>query len=282
MDLDALADCLRSENVGTVVATIGTTGLGAVDAVDEIVPLARAHGARVHADAAYGGFFALAARHDPPLVAPAPFAALAACDSIVIDPHKRGLQPYGCGTVLFRDPAVGRVYQHESPATYFTSAELHLGEISLECSRAGAAAAALWATLRCFPLQPESGLGAVLARTRAAALAWAARIRESEYLRLVVEPELDILAFFPVTAPLTASAISAATDHLFAALMADPDDPVYLAKLTVDQQLLAANHPDVVWDQPATIVLRSVLMKPEHLAAVDALHAAVERHAARL
>src|SRR5262249_26546021 len=58
MDLDALADCLRSENVGTVVATVGTTGLGAVDAVDEIVPLARAHRARVHADAASGGFFA--------------------------------------------------------------------------------------------------------------------------------------------------------------------------------------------------------------------------------
>src|SRR5262249_12298443 len=159
------------------------------------------------------------------------------------------------------------------------SAEVHLGEISLECSRAGAAAAALWATLRCFPLRPEYGLGSVLARTRAAALAWAARLRGSAHLRLVVEPELDILAFFPLRAPLTASAISAATDRLFATLMADPDDPVYLAKLTVDQRLLGANHPDVLWDQPTITVLRSVLMKPEHLAAVDTLHAAVERHA---
>ena len=74
--------------------------------------------------------------------------ALAACDSIVVDPHKHGLQPYGCGAVLFRDPAVGRLYLHDSPYTYFTSDELHLGEISLECSRAGAAAAALWLTLR--------------------------------------------------------------------------------------------------------------------------------------
>src|SRR5882724_4321942 len=47
---------------------------------------------------------------------------------------------------VLRDPAVGRLYKHDSPYTYFSSAELHLGEISLGCSRPGAAAAALWAT----------------------------------------------------------------------------------------------------------------------------------------
>ena len=72
----------------------------------------------------------------------------------MIDPHKHGLQPYGCGCVLFRDPAVGRFYKHDSPYTYFTSKELHLGEISLECSRAGAAAVALWATQQLLPLTP--------------------------------------------------------------------------------------------------------------------------------
>src|SRR5579885_1443251 len=43
-------------------------------------------------------------------------------------------------------------YKHDSPFTYFSSAELHLGEISLECSRPGAAAAALWATQKLLPL----------------------------------------------------------------------------------------------------------------------------------
>ena len=85
-------------------------------------------------------------------------------DCIVIDPHKRGLQPYGCGAVFFDDPTVGRFDKHDSPYTDFTSAELHLGEISLECSRAGAAAAAaLWLTLRAVPLEP------VLAAARRAA-----------------------------------------------------------------------------------------------------------------
>ena len=54
--------------------------------------------------------------------------------------------------MLFRDPGVAQHYLHDSPYTYFTSDELHLGEISIECSRAGAAAAALWLTLRLLPL----------------------------------------------------------------------------------------------------------------------------------
>ena len=128
---------------------------------------ATATAAGVHADAAYGGFFTLlAADTTGPALGPevaARLRAMAACDSVVVDPHKHGLQPYGCGAVLFRDPAVGRLYRHDSPYTYFTSDELHLGEISLECSRAGAAAAALWATCSCLPLEPEDGLGAILA-----------------------------------------------------------------------------------------------------------------------
>ena len=52
-------------------------------------------------------------------------------DSIVVDPHKHGLQPYGCGAVLFKDPSIGTFYKHDSPYTYFTSDDLHLGEISL-------------------------------------------------------------------------------------------------------------------------------------------------------
>ena len=43
-------------------------------------------------------------------VAAAPWRAIAEADSVVVDPHKHGLQPYGCGAVLFRDPAVGRFY----------------------------------------------------------------------------------------------------------------------------------------------------------------------------
>ncbi len=193
IDLDALAQRLAAGSVGTVVATLGTTPLGALDDVAAIADLCERHGARLHVDAAYGGFFTLLADGAAqPGVEPGPFAAVARADSVVVDPHKHGLQPYGGGCVLFADPAVGRFYAHDSPYTYFTSGDLHLGEISLECSRAGAAAAALWTTLRALPLT-RAGLGTHVAAARQAGLRLARRMADDERTALVVEPELDIV-----------------------------------------------------------------------------------------
>lgn len=277
MDLGRLEELLDREAIGTVVATAGTTGLGAVDPIDRLVELGRERGFRVHVDAAYGGFYRLLADLAPAPVPEAAFKAIAGADSVVIDPHKHGLQPYGCGAVLFRDASVGRFYKHDSPYTYFTSADLHLGEISLECSRAGAAAAAFWATLRCFPLAANEGLGRVLQATRRAALDWAERIAQSPRLHLVMPPELDILAFFPLGGERSASAISRETDRIFDALMHDPTEPLYLAKLVLPRALVEPRAPELHWDQPEITVLRSCLMKPEHEAAVPWLHARLER-----
>ncbi|HEX2917290.1 MAG TPA: aminotransferase class I/II-fold pyridoxal phosphate-dependent enzyme, partial [Edaphobacter sp.] len=149
MDTDALEEALKTGSIGTVVVTLGTTAVGAVDPLPAILELQKKYDFRIHADAAYGGYFTLA--NNLGSEARAAFDCISEVDSIVVDPHKHGLQPYGCGAVIFRDSAVGRFYKHGSPYTYFSSKELHLGEISLECSRAGASAVALWATQRLLP-----------------------------------------------------------------------------------------------------------------------------------
>src|SRR5271155_5442109 len=59
MDLNALQQRLQRGDVGTVVATLGTTATGSVDPLAEILRLREKYGFRVHADAAYGGYFAL-------------------------------------------------------------------------------------------------------------------------------------------------------------------------------------------------------------------------------
>jgi glutamate/tyrosine decarboxylase-like PLP-dependent enzyme len=273
MDLDDLRAKLKVGDIGTVVMTAGTTALGAVDPIDQALELRREFDFRIHVDAAYGGFFKLLAADDRALGegAAAAFRAIGETDSVVVDPHKHGLQPYGCGSVIFRDPAVGRFYKHDSPYTYFTSSELHLGEISLECSRAGAAAAALWATLKCFPLESEAGLGAVLRKTRQAALRWAKLIEASDELRLVLLPSLDIVNFYAVKDGLCASAISALTHRVFEALMNDAEHPVYLAKFNAKPELLV-HHSELIWDQPVMTVFRSVLMRPEQLDYAPVLH----------
>jgi glutamate/tyrosine decarboxylase-like PLP-dependent enzyme len=279
MDLDALDELLRGGRVGTVVLTAGTTGLGAIDPVHDALGLCRRHGARIHVDAAYGGFFTILAQDhatERELRLPAaPWRAIAECDSVVVDPHKHGLQPYGCGAVLFRDPGVARFYLHDSPYTYFTSADLHLGEISLECSRPGAAAAALWLTFRLLP-PTRDGLGPVLAAGRRAALAWAALIGKSSVLDLYQEPELDIVSYFPVTEPAALSRIDLASERILQAGMTSPD-PVFLSTLKAGAGSFRARHPSVIEDATGARILRSVLMKPEAEAAVAGLHERVEQ-----
>jgi glutamate/tyrosine decarboxylase-like PLP-dependent enzyme len=287
MDLDALERLLATGRVGTVVLTAGTTGLGAVDPIAEALALRDRYGCRLHVDAAYGGFFALLARDEPAgtgLLGPdtaARLRALGDCDSLVVDPHKHGLQPYGCGAVLFRDPSVGRLYRHDSPYTYFTSSELHLGEISLECSRAGAAAGALWLTLRVLPLEAGEGLGPVVAGGLRAARAWAELLEGSDELCLYQRPELDILAFWPRPGSPSCRAVDAASAALLRAAMDDPS-PVYLSTLRLAADRLRRRDPTLAADTDQARVLRSVLMKPEHEAYVGTLHREVLRIAAGL
>ena len=275
MDLDDLERVLHSSHVGTVVATLGTTGLGALDPLPGILERARTHGARVHVDAAYGGLYALIADDAPDGVARAPFSGLRKADSIVVDPHKHGLQPYGCGAVLFADPGVGVHYVHDSPYTYFSSDELHLGEISLECSRAGAAAAALWLTLEIIGLE-EQGLGRVLRACRAAALDWTSRLRESESLALYQDPELDIVTYYPQRPAM--SQIDQASQQLFTATAALPaDQQVHLATYAVTSQSMSLRHPGIEADAPSARILRSTVMKPESAPVIGSVHALLER-----
>ncbi len=269
LDLEAVEAACRHGDVGTVVLTAGATGLGTVDDVHDALALRDRYGVRLHVDAAYGGFFALLAwaGNSAPAVPAEALRAIGRCDSVVVDPHKHGLQPYGCGAVLFADPGVGSLYRHSSPYTYFTSDELHLGEISLECSRAGAAAAALWLTLQVLPLAADDGLGPVLAAGLRAARHLAEALEGSDGpLRLYQPPELDIVTYFPHRPGMSGPAISAASERMLRQGMDSAEDPVWLSTLRVDAADMTARHPDVAPDPagaPVTVV-RSVLMKPEH------------------
>jgi glutamate/tyrosine decarboxylase-like PLP-dependent enzyme len=256
LDLAALERRLAAGGVGTVVATIGTTATGAVDPLPALLDLRERYGFRLHADAAYGGYFVLAGN----LAADTrqAYDRLGEVDSIVIDPHKHGLQPYGCGCVLFRDPAVGRFYKHDSPYTYFTSTDLHLGEISLECSRPGAAAVALWATQRLLPLVPGGEFASGLAAGRSAALALYDRLRADRRFMTAFPPELDILVWAPRAR--TVSDASQTAQRLFTE-SARRHLHLALAELPVDFFDLGGG---VERDRETITCLRSVLMKPEH------------------
>jgi glutamate/tyrosine decarboxylase-like PLP-dependent enzyme len=275
MDMTALQAQLEAGDVGTVVATMGNTGLGGVDPLSRILELQKKHGFRVHADAAYGGYFTLASELGGDTRTS--YDALLDADSIVIDPHKHGLQPYGCGCVLFRDPSVGKFYKHASPFTYFSSAELHLGEISLECSRPGASAVALWATQQLMPLLPGGEFATKLDDCIRAARQFFGRLQQSEQFLPLMAPELDIVVY-ALNRP-DSSAASEGARRLFACA-AERD--LHLALIELPTSLVQQYAPQLRSTSEMTTCLRSVLMKSEHLDWLDQIVEILETSAAEI
>lgn len=251
----------KKDEIGTLVVTMGTTGLGEIEPLAYLLPKMKEAGIRVHIDAAYGGFFKVIQKQ---LDSEEHWNLLSETDSIVIDPHKHGLQPYGCGSVLYKDPSVGSFFAHDSPYTYFTSDELHLGEISLECSRAGASAAAFWATLELFPLT-EEGLGIYLNATINAARRFYESLNSSDQFECLHKPDLDIVGYFPIPDRKKLSEVTKLSKKLFSAgIAAAPKEGFHLSLFKMNANKFSTQFPDYASDSDSVTILRSVLMKPEH------------------
>jgi glutamate/tyrosine decarboxylase-like PLP-dependent enzyme len=258
MDVAALEAALQEGDVGTVVVTLGTTATGAVDPLHQVLALRSVYGFRVHVDAAYGGYFVLASNLSEETTRA--FACLAQADSIVVDPHKHGLQPYGCGCILFREPAIGRFYKHDSPYTYFTSDNLHLGEISLECSRAGASAVALWATQQLLPLIKEGEFAKGLDSSREAAMLLQKQINADQRFLSPFASELDILVW-----AVRGDSVAASSRRAQAIFAAAARKDLHLALAQLPCRFFPAGSWPDQHQQPSVTCLRSVLMKPQHL-----------------
>jgi aromatic-L-amino-acid/L-tryptophan decarboxylase len=91
------ADREAGLNPFLVVASAGTTDVGAIDPLTEIGAIAKEGGCWYHIDAAYGGFFILTEEGKAKL------EGLHLADSLIIDPHKGLFLPYGLGVVLVKD-----------------------------------------------------------------------------------------------------------------------------------------------------------------------------------
>ncbi|KAK0616216.1 pyridoxal phosphate-dependent transferase [Immersiella caudata] len=142
-----LTQCLAKEQpVYAVVAVIGSTEEGAVDPLREILALRQRFQAKglsflVHADAAWGGYFATMLPKGTDYLDPVgstpgggngggdgivpdlclrtetqeDLFALRYCDSITVDPHKAGYIPYPAGALCYRDGRIKNLVTWTSP-----------------------------------------------------------------------------------------------------------------------------------------------------------------------
>ena len=105
-----------------VVASAGTTDVGAVDPLRAIGRVAREEELWYHVDGAYGAFFLLC-----PEVRDL-FEGIETSDSVVMDPHKGLFLPYGLGAVVLKDKAAMH-RAHRYRAAYMRDAEANVEEI---------------------------------------------------------------------------------------------------------------------------------------------------------
>jgi len=94
-----------------VIASAGTTDVGAVDPLEDIAKICKQHKIWFHVDAAYGGFFLLTEQGKEKL------KGIEEADSVVMDPHKGLFLPYGLGAVLIKDK-VSMIKAHSFEASY--------------------------------------------------------------------------------------------------------------------------------------------------------------------
>lgn len=196
MDIDELRSQLDSckdakRPVMQVVVVIGSTEESAVDPLAGVLELRTEYRAAgmdfpVHADAAWGGYFASILRPAPSDCPPpegderdlrqyTPAMAMSAyvenqykvfaqADSITVDPHKSGYIPYPAGGLCYRNAAMRNLVSFTAPVVYHGGVDPTVGVYGVEGSKPGAAAAAVYLSHRVISTD-QSGYGKILGRT---------------------------------------------------------------------------------------------------------------------
>ena len=155
---ERLQECLDKQiPVFAVVGIIGSTEEGSVDELDKILDLRDEFEQQglcflVHADAAWGGYFASMIRDKPVFRSPGEaepdrdfvptatlrdttinqFHALARTDSITIDPHKAGYVPYPAGGLCYKDGRMRYLVTWTAPYLHDSNTGESIGVYGIE------------------------------------------------------------------------------------------------------------------------------------------------------
>lgn len=171
-----------------VIASAGTTDVGAIDPLGEIGEIARRHEIWYHVDGAYGGFFVLTGEGRRKL------RGIERSDSLVIDPHKGLFLPYGSGVVLVKDINALSTSHHYS-ANYMQDAassvdEPSPAELSPELTK-HFRGLRLWLPLKLYGLKP---FRACLEEKLLLAKYFYEKVTEIGF-ECPVEPELSVVVY---------------------------------------------------------------------------------------
>jgi len=172
-----------------VIASAGTTDVGAVDPLVEIGNITQKHGLWYHIDAAYGGFFLLTEYGKERL------HGIEMSDSVVMDPHKGLFLPYGLGVVLVKDvKALKKAHNYQ--ANYMQDAlafdeEISPADVSPELTKPFRGLR-LWLPLKLHGLKP---FRAALEEKLLLARYFHQEIQKIDGFIVGPEPELSVVTY---------------------------------------------------------------------------------------
>ncbi len=193
MDADALDRMITEDRAAglrpfLVVASAGTTDVGAVDPLTAIADVSTRHALWLHVDGAYGAFFALCDDGRKVL------AGMDRADSIIMDPHKGLFLPYGSGAVLVKNAAAAKA-AHDYTANYMQDAqsadEMSPADLSPELTK-HFRGLRLWLPLKLFGVAP---FRAALAEKMLLARYFRERLMTMPGFETGPEPDLSVVTF---------------------------------------------------------------------------------------
>jgi tyrosine decarboxylase/aspartate 1-decarboxylase len=142
VDVEGVREAVNPKTVA-IVGVAGTTGLGAVDPIQELSEIALEKSLYFHVDAAFGGFVLPFLKELGLYSSVFDFAAEGVC-SMTVDPHKMGLAPIPAGGMLFRNEKLREAIAWN--ISYLAGGEAK--NATIVCTRSGASVIAVWALMK--------------------------------------------------------------------------------------------------------------------------------------
>lgn len=174
-----------------IVATAGTTDLGAIDPLTECAAIATENRCWLHVDAAYGGALAMLSNNTQ-------LSGIDLADSITVDFHKAFFQPISCGALILRQKRqFSWMRRHADYLNREEDIEPNLVEKSLATSRRFDALK-LWISLQNLG---HSGFSCLIQRLLDLTQAVAAEIDRHPHFELYTQPSLSTVVFRYLTSP---------------------------------------------------------------------------------
>lgn len=215
LDLDAFENALTRLNgkPALVIVNAGEVNAGEFDPVNDMIDAARRHNCWVHVDGAFGLFAKVSPRT-------AHFVqGIEKADSATVDGHKWLNVPYDSGYAFVRDYGLmARAFRYS--ADYLpdeNSLRPTFGAIGPDSSRR-ARSFAVWATLKAYG---RDGQRRIVEHCLDIAQYFANRVRETNGLELMNDPQLNIVAFRYNPGGLYDQALNELNERLGDAVLAD-------------------------------------------------------------